>query len=398
MKVLLIAKQYPPDRSARALQAERMVDTLRRHGWTFEILAGLNRSQRHGDPLRESVHYVPFDRPEGDRSMLARVRRVAGEFVEVLGFDRWNHEAAQRGAALIESTRPDVILSQSVPFGSHRVASALARRCPELPWIAFFSDPWPLGPLPPPYNQKQIRALSKLQAREVRRVLAPCRVIAAPTCEVADYVAGHAGLDGRVPIFETLHFGADFAPASAISHEIRHVGHLTSERVTPQLVQGVVDAATRLHAQGGSIAFVGDTDPAFTHAVSARTPVGSVRFEQRVSPGRARELVASARALLLVEADTAFSPYLPSKAVDYVLSGRPAVMVTPRGSALRRITKGMNAVTVCTHDSDTLSAALFQAWTRKERAEQIASASESAFSNEVIISRYERLVDEALKR
>ncbi|MDL9998091.1 glycosyltransferase [Variovorax sp. J22P240] len=59
----------------------------------------------------------------------------------------------REGNKLLESFKPDVIVSFAYPFSMHWVGSALKRRSPHLKWIADYGDPWvgsPVVELPRP--------------------------------------------------------------------------------------------------------------------------------------------------------------------------------------------------------------------------------------------------------
>lgn len=384
MRLLVVAKTYPPDTSARALQGGKVVDALRGAGVDARVLAGCPASSRR-QAQPSGTLAVPFRPPPEGRSPAARAARFATSVLEVAGLSRWVVRGLVAADALLRDWRPDLILSQSVPFDSHRLAAGLGRRL-GVPWIAFFSDPWPPGVLGPPYGQAEVRWLTRCQAREAHRLLGRAAAIVAPTREVAALVARAADLPPHTLIGEVLHVATPAAAATELAPIVLHAGEISGPRCSASLVAGLAGAAQELAARGGRLRFVGKVVPEFERALRMQVADGSVEFAGMQPPAAAAAEAAAARALLLVEADAPASPFLPSKAADYAVTGRPIAAVTPDDSALRRLLRGRPGIHLARHEPTAIARAIVAAWDQGGRP--AAAAPDTSFAPETVARLY----------
>ncbi len=393
MRVLIIAKEFPPFRSARAQQAGKLAAALAAGGATVHVVAGqATHDAAVGIPGVESCYVPYFDGPTS-LPLLRRIIRLARQFFDIAGLAAWPHAAAHRAAGLIGAFKPDVVLSQSVPFDSHR-AAALLKRWIGLPWAAFFSDPWPLGLMAPPYCNRELAVLTWMQARDARRVLRAADMLIAPTEEILGFMRKNGLVDPAVAGFSIPHIG-NICEINGPDPVVLHAGEITRERASAASVAGLAEAARRLAGDGATMVFLGQCDSQFVAAFSQACKLGAAEFPGQVSPEVASAAIARAKVLVILEADCVMSPFMPSKLADYAMTGRPIVAITPAGSAVRRLAGGLPNLHVADHDAVQIANAVITAW-NAAGADPAITGSVFAASN--VAARYLEVFETMLTR
>lgn len=393
MRILLIAKYFPPAGSARAVQAGRLASALSEAGAEVVVIAG---RPEHGPPVPPiaGVKIYALDYLDGsDRHpQWRRMIRLSGTVSEVLWRSRWHRQAINIAADLVARRHPDIILSLSVPFDPHRVAAEIAARH-RLPWVAYLSDPWPPGLLPPPYGDRELGPLTSLQVRDARRVLAPADAVVAPTRQMLEFMA-QKGIIPRDRHGEAIeHIGS--APTVSESIPVMlHAGLISRARTSAGAAAGLVRLAQRLHAEGGKLLQLGEVDASFRHQLGDLEANGAIEFLPQVPADEATAWISHARALLILEADCNFSPFVPSKLADYAMARRPVLAITPPGSALRAVASGLPWLFVARHEPDDIVAAGLAAW----NAPAITPGIDSPFESSRVAARFLALLDNVTRR
>jgi glycosyltransferase involved in cell wall biosynthesis len=393
MRVLLIAKYFPPAGSARAVQAGRLASALSETGAKVVVIAGRPRGAARA-PAIPGVEIHAIDYPHGsDRHpQWQRVIRVSSAVSEVLWRSHWHRQAMKAAATLVARERPDIILSLSLPYDPHRVALEIARRH-SLPWVAYLSDPWPPGLLPPPYGDREFGPLTRLQARDARRVLASADALVAPTRQMLEFLArkGIIPRDSHGDAIE--HIGA--APTVSESVPVMlHAGLISRARMSTGAAAGLALLAQRLHAEGGKLLQLGEVDATFRRQFGELVASGAVEFLPRVPAHEAATLISRARALLILEADCDSSPFVPSKLADYAMARRPVLAITPPDSALRAVARGLPWLFVARHEPEDIVAAGLAAW----NAPAIDALIGSPFEPSRVAARFLALFDNVIRR
>lgn len=363
MRILLIAKYFPPAGSARAVQAGRLASALAQAGAEVAVIAGRPEGYP-GAAAMAGVEIHPLAYADGsDRHpRWRRLARLARNVAETLWRSRWQRQAVDMAEGLIARQRPDALLSLSVPFDPHRVAAEIARRH-HLPWVAYLSDPWPLGLLPAPYSDREFGPLTALQARDARRVLVGADAVVAPTRQMLEFLKGQAIIAPGCRIEAIAHIGAPATTTAPMPVPVLlHAGLISHARTSAGAVEGLVRLTERLHAQGGKLLQLGEVDAAFRRQFRALEASGAIEFLPPVSASEAVAWIARARALLILEADCVFSPFVPSKLAEYAMARRPVLAITPPGSALRAMASDLPWLFPARHAPDDIVAAGLAAW------------------------------------
>jgi hypothetical protein len=388
MRVLLIAKYFPPAGSARAVQAGRLASALAQAGTEVVVIAGRPKGNP-GAPAMAGVEIHELEYADGsDRyPRWRRLARLARNVAETLWRSRWQRQAVDVADGLIARQRPDVVLSLSVPFDPHRVAAEITRRH-HLPWVAYLSDPYPLGLLPAPYSDREFGPLTLLQMRDARRVLGTTNAVVAPTKQMLEFLKRHAIVAHDCHTEAIAHIGA--APVTTESMPVLlHAGLISHARTSAGAVQGLARLAERLHAEGGKLLQLGEVDAVFRRQFGELEASGAIEFLPPVPAKEAAAWIARARALLILEADCDFSPFVPSKIADYAMARRPILAITPPGSALRVMATSMPWLFVARHEPDDIVAAGLATW----NAPAIDPDAHSTFEPSCVATRFLAVLD-----
>lgn len=361
MRILLIAKYFPPAGSARAVQAGRLASALADAGAEVLVIAGRPEGSPHVPAMAGvEIHELGYADGSDRHPRWRRLTRLARNVAETLWRSHWQRQAVDVAAGLIARKRPDAVLSLSVPFDPHRVAAEIACRH-RLPWVAYLSDPWPPGLLPAPYSDREFGPLTLLQARDARHILGGADAVVAPTSQMLEFLKREGIVPRDCRTEAIAHIGV--APVTTeLMPVLLHAGLISHARISAGAVEGLARLAERLHAEGGKLLQLGEVDARFRRQFGELEASGAVEFLPQVSADEAVAWISRARALLILEADCNFSPFVPSKLADYAMARRSVLAITPPGSALRAMAPGLPWLFVARHDPDDIVEAGLAAW------------------------------------
>jgi glycosyltransferase involved in cell wall biosynthesis len=342
---VLFVSWHCRDGTAEGLASARLAEALARYGHEVTLL-----STTSPDLEGVAVHRVEPDPPNAfDRAgrRLDRWGRIGaiphllrGCTVEEAG---WVRAVARKAAELGPF---DVLHSRLNPAASHLAALKILERL-DLPWCAYFSDPWPHHLYPEPYRFT-VGPLSRLRLeRSLDAMLRSAGSLVFPSIWLRDWL-----LKGRRERFRSKAFvaphlasslktagGAPAVPGGGAPIRIRHAGFLMKERRVEPLFAGLErflsnhpDAAIRIEFAGRYAGAVPEVPPSLSGAVS---------FEPAMPPEAVQAWMADADVALLVEANLAEGLFFPSKLSDYLAGGRPILALSPgRGVAADVLSAG----------------------------------------------------------
>ena len=240
---------------------------------------------------------------------------------------------------IIKANGHKIIITRSQPHSIHLVGLNLKRIFRKrIFWIAHFSDPWVNNPF------KAMTGIERdINSHLQQRILASADLI-------------------TVPLLETLIMDNVF---SAVSHktcilphsydsslfEKHKTNHNPSEKLIIKSIgnfygvrspEPFLKALKSLYLGGRlsrkfQIVFVGSIEKEIMKKINSDYSEIPCQFIGPVEYKTSLSMMNEADILLLVDAPLSFSPFLPSKLVDYIGSGRPILGVTPSGPAKNTI-------------------------------------------------------------
>jgi glycosyltransferase involved in cell wall biosynthesis len=345
-----------------------------------------------------SVHYVPYTRPSG----FGPLKHIGEQINGVNLYGEWVTTTYQLVKSLISSWAPTCLMTSSMPFESHLVGIRIKREFPKVPWIASFSDPWPSWIAPFPYKRKRIPFISGLQKKMIGEVFMRADAVHTPSRVGAELGFISLKPDECRPIVAIPHVGASVAPMARTVDctgnpgDLVHLGHISRERVTEELF-----AAIRTLTDEGTSSFrklvcYGKVCREFQYLVIKYGLEGVIQMPGEVAPDRASEIASTARALLVIEAPMAFSPYLPSKFADYAVAGVPIVAISPERSDIYNFMSTFGGGIVGPHDRKQIARAIASVLSGVSTGERTGGALASCFTPETVGKAYLRLVETAV--
>jgi hypothetical protein len=243
-------------------------------------------------------------------------------------------EAAVAAKLAETGFRPDAIVTFGEPMSDHLLGARLKRSL-GLPWIAHFSDPW----VDNPFRSGQPLANLVNRRLEAETIRLADRVVFTSR-ETVDLVMGKypASLRGKVALLPHS-FDAALYPSERRPDDrfvIRHIGNYYGNRTPYPLFR----ALRLLHddspalLDGVRVELVGRVPRGMDWHPSFRAlPDGIVTVRGSVGYRESLRLMTDADLLLVMDAPSDLSVFLPSKLIDYVGSGTPIMGIVPPGTS-----------------------------------------------------------------
>jgi hypothetical protein len=365
LKIILISHFFPPNPAARSLQIGKVKSAIESLGIDIRVIAGSNKSNKdtiQWDQPHQNVYLVPYSSINIGQSFSARLLiRVYRELMTINPHNPWVRDVFKKALSLAKEFKPDLIMTSSTPFESHMVGLKLKKYF-GLPWVASFSDPWPSAISPAPYNSYEIPGIKNFQMYYLRSVLSHCDAMHMTNMHAIKLTEQKTKVNLSQKGFSIPHIGSknnnNDAAVKVDDGWLIHIGFLTRERVSPQLLEGIRTAVISNSNRFKGLLLVGKVSIEFKSLVDKMGMKDMVHYHGSVSQKDAMAIANRAIALLVLEADMPESPFLPSKFADYALVGRPIIAVTPKRSPIRQYLSRYGGGYAVSHDGKEISDAI----------------------------------------
>lgn len=249
----------------------------------------------------------------------------------------WVTPVLETVTGLLDIDRPrfDCVVTFGQPFTCHMIGLELKRRL-NLPWVAYFSDPW----IENQFNDYDSHA-RELNLQSESSVLQQADMVLMNSSETIDLVFSKypAHLKDKARVLPHAFDEELFKQiASPVSDRvlIRHIGEFYGPRTPFPVLRALLHARKMDSTRFGDVTFefIGpcDVGPELDEILSDPM-LPDVRFAGRISYLESLEAMRQSDGLLLIDAPSEQSVFLPSKLVDYIGSGKPICGITPPGTA-----------------------------------------------------------------
>jgi len=338
MRLLMVTPHFPPQLSAEAICNGKLARALAGQGARVTVVAQDHRyspfkkdeSAGWEDPGVETVFLEPpwYDlAPRPIASLSNRLRSLDPVAT------RFSAMARKPCRQLLRRERFDAIFTpyDGLPtgFDLHRESG--------LPWVMGINDPFPECLYPEPYGPGGPR--SRRERRQVEWMtgaFAAADLAVFPCPRLAAHHERMLGIELGDRAFILNHVGWRRAADPARKKiggvfEVLHAGTFDSARVTPEFFVWFAEELARFPDLQGRVRliFMGRKDEAIIEFIRERGLDRLVAFETPVPYEESLTRLASADALLLMEARLREGIFLPSKFCDYVASGKPLLLFCP---------------------------------------------------------------------
>jgi glycosyltransferase involved in cell wall biosynthesis len=344
-RVLAVSWDMPPQSGPRAVQVSRTLREIASHGWQSDVVCFGARSHRYFPDttlaarvkLPSEVRRVPVPSLE-ERLPFRVLWRLCPPLKQLPDEKRvWIGAATRAALQAARSRPPNAIVSFAQPWSDHLIGLRLHRGL-GVPWVAHFSDPWVEAPdsySPLPRWQRRLwRRWEEDVVREAAAIVFVNRQTAEATMRKYPaewmrkvHVIPH-GFDAQVP-------AAVPHDADAPLHFV-YTGRFYGDTRTPApLFRALARVATsRRLATDVRVTLVGTVVPEHERLARSLGLSDVVTFVGRVPFADSERYAAAADVLLVIDAASDNSLFLPSKLVDYLPWRKPILGITPcRGAA-----------------------------------------------------------------
>ena len=225
---------------------------------------------------------------------------------------------------------------------------ALAEMKLNIPYFLNIHDPFPMHIYPEPYRKKKNLINSKLEDKfnktlnKATAISFPSKLLMedmATTFQVISkkgFVVPHIGVELSNLPNENKDSSVALTPSKI---NIVHAGTLLGPRNPKFLLQAIVELNKEnpKEKEQEAFHFFGKVNQALENVVNDAI-IYNVHFHaNRFSYKKSLEIIAQAQGLLVIEAISSFSPFLPGKIADIVYAEKPIISLSPKISEVRRI-------------------------------------------------------------
>ena len=315
----------------------------------------------------------------------------------------WMPFAVRAAAKRLRQEPRDVLVTWAQPYSSHLAGLALKKRFPQLPWVAYFGDPWGGNPyidtIPPSCVVQEGEVLQRAEriivnTRAVREDMIRRHALKeTEKIHVIPHSCDHAWLE-KTPPGEPREEQEKRQRTGQKPCTLTYAGNFYGKRTPEPLLEGLrfVPSGSKRSLE---VRFVGKFPESSKDTVRELEPL--VRLYGQKSYGETRKLLDASDMLLLIDAPLAESMFLPSKLVDYLALRKPILAITPRGGASWQALEGLEHV-YRMDPGETEKIGMFLAQlARGEIAFSEAPSVPSAFLPETVGEQWRRVLEEARK-
>ncbi|ETZ04404.1 glycosyltransferase [Holospora undulata] len=337
LNILLLTYCYPPQKFPRSVQISHLVQYLRKD---FNITVVTSEPENEGDP--SLLSFTPLDNvvyaPKSNFTKIierSKGHRIKKEILPDFQY-LWHFDLFRKARVLIDDSSPDVIITFGHPMSTHIAGLKLKRKFPHIKWLAHFSDPW-VDNIFNDYNA-WTKWINKYYQDSV---LKSADRLIFTSQETIDLVTKYYSEEVRkksicLPhIFnQALYFHqSDHTNEKII---LRYIGNFYGNRQPDSFLKALKLLSHEQRAQL-RVEFIGSEAKSIKDIISFFKLEDTVFTYPAVSYIKSLELMHSADILLIIDAPTEKSPFLPSKLIDYIGANKPIFGITPPGTSQKLI-------------------------------------------------------------
>jgi len=310
----------------------KVVNALFDAGCRIHVIIALSDDEREAHSWRFPVHYIKLEIPTVNIAPSVSFKRTLTTLDNYRKRRKWVRRACDVALDIIREFQPEIILSSSSPSDSHAVGIYLSQKT-NVPWIAFFSDPWPPSIMPIPYREliRQRGVLRNYyEMNFVQRILRRCDAVVMTNFYALKLMEKETGIAIIEKGFVIPHIGSkQFDSSVATNKKLAHIGEICNRRFSFQLLDAVKEVATEMPDKFAGLICAGNVCSAFRDLIYQKRMENFVECIGHVPVPLAEEIASRSHALLVLEANMKASPFLPSKIADYAMTGKPIIAITP---------------------------------------------------------------------
>jgi|WetSurMetagenome_2_1015567.scaffolds.fasta_scaffold14381_3 glycosyltransferase involved in cell wall biosynthesis len=232
------------------------------------------------------------------------------------------------------------ILGSGAEFAPHFAVSEMDI---SIPWIANFHDPYPWHVYPEPYKKKK-GLIGRVLERKTRNIISRAYKVSFPSLLLMNHMAKtFPEIEGKG--FVVPHIGIELNDLPGKEDDnlmslqdnrinIVHAGSLLGPRDPQYLIRAILELKDQQPAILSKVnfIFIGKVARELKQIISGSSSENILFYDIRLSYKRSLEIIEKADCMMVIEAISNFSPFMPGKLADIALKEKPIIAFTPDNS------------------------------------------------------------------
>ncbi|PCJ57484.1 MAG: hypothetical protein COA79_15750 [Planctomycetota bacterium] len=401
MRILFFASGFAPHQFSENIVNSKLVLSFINAGWKVDVIsrphdiaAYSSDWAKEWSALEPITHEITYNKGSKTKRLFDSIycSIVMGAPLEGV---RWAKRAFDKAIELHQKNKYDLIMSRSPSDISHLPAYHFAK-VSKLKWIANWNDPaahiWPK-----PYTKKLSETKKKQYSKFLSKIINSTDMNTFPSSDLRDYYKKHCHIDQSI-IIPHIAYEKDnkIKIFKKQKFSMCHAGNLSSERNPEKLLQAISMFLSENPHVEINVDFLGVKDTSLELMVQKYSLQKTVRFLGSLPYNKAINTMSEYSVLMIIEADSEFGIYLPSKITDYAQLSVPIFAITPEYSCVHKTldTFGGGIVANCT-SADSISSGikkLYDCWIADNNMNPYDSSKlYDCFSPSTIINQYKGL-------
>ncbi len=360
MNILIVAKIYHQNGRARAIQMRRVVEALVKYTSHDITLITESKNSEVQDILKV-INILP------NKNRLPQIRRFLNRFVieqEVLMQSHFVKETALVAKKLISENGIDLLYTVSTPIDSHLAGLEIKKSFPNLKWITFFSDIWPLNLLPKPYYRKKL--LSHKEETLTKNIISACDTVIVPSLLAVKMLNRKFKTNKKIYSIPHCLGNSNSQKNNTLRKGfIVHAGALQKERINKDLIEAIKELSNESNDFKGFV-HIGSYDKSLKKLIE-QYKCQNFKLIGNLPENDANSLQAEFPIGIIIEGKMGdISPFMPSKITDSILLHEKIICITPKNSFLTEFCQNYKGLFSCEYKKDNIKKSILQALKNQE--------------------------------
>lgn len=348
-KVLILAESLRINGTSSGIVSSTFIKMLVKGGYQLKVITPNNFE--YPVTWLDDVEVIKFKIPEVKKSIIDRIPKIRAIYSYFVGYDKefkclidsWKCLIADE----VKNNHYDyiLVLGSGSEFSPH---IALSQLDINIPWIANFHDPFPWHVYPEPYRKKRNLIGFHLEVK-TKKIIEKAWKVSFPSLYLMEHMSRfYPEIAKKYIIIPHIGTNLDDLPAIDSDNDLNldlskinivHAGSLLGPRNPKFLIEAIIDLQQNglIDPEKVNFTFIGKIARELTDTCKKLKMNNVLFFNGRVSYKRSIEIINQSDALLVIEAISDFSPFLPGKVADIAFAGKPIIALSPNRSEVKRI-------------------------------------------------------------
>lgn len=346
--ILILAESLRINETSSGIVSSTLIQKIRNLGFSVSVI--YPKSFEYEVTWLDECRLLPFEIKKPSKGFLQKVpklralpvylnRGVSAQFHLLV--NSWKEQIVME----CEKNQYDFILAlgSGSEFSPH---FALGELDIKTPFFVNIHDPFPFHNYPFPYKTKKT-VLSWFLEKRFRKVLKKAKGVIFPSEKLKDHMAMiFPEIKGKSHIIPHISQNLDSLPISEVDDEVNldnnylniiHAGSLLGPRNPKHLLNAIYELESTEPELMKSVKFIFIGKLAREHKELTSNSALVQIIDKRVSYKKSLELIEQSSGVLVIEAISDFSPFMPGKLADIFLKEKPIIPLCPKNSEVMRI-------------------------------------------------------------